>query len=201
MTNENKTYERHINKKGKRESQKSCNTFYDTYLPTNPSPTYKQLAKLTGHTESTCSKWITENEYRQRKQKILEQQKQEQNNAIKKNTETIQPLIAKINQLMIQDHLTIREDTHTRLQKTKTMKTKDPQRIQLHHEDLNNNKSYQLIIDNIHNTNTKIDDYIKQASQNTTVYNELLEKIETQQNQQSLQTTQQLEEEYQDEQY
>lgn len=78
MENENQLYERYMNnKKGEKESVNSYNTFIDIYLPTNPSPTYKKLAKLSGYKETTCRKWIEINEYRKRKQEIIEYEAKE----------------------------------------------------------------------------------------------------------------------------
>ncbi|WP_323736265.1 hypothetical protein PXD04_10340 [Methanosphaera sp. ISO3-F5] len=89
MQNETTLYDRYMNNtKGEKESINSHKTFIKFYLPTNPSPTYKELARLSGYKEGTCQQWISINEYKKRKKAIQEyeqQQKQKKEQEIKDN--------------------------------------------------------------------------------------------------------------------
>ena len=200
MTNENKLYERYINKLGKKESENSYNTFHKIYLKTTPSPTYKELAKITGFAESTCRNWINFNEYQKRKEQIIAYQEEEKNNAIKKANGRIAGLLAEIEEIHVESHKAVIQDTKNRQDILPNLPTNDKTRIQLHKEEQEHNKSWNQLLEGLEKTNN-FDDYMKEAAQDTTVINELLERVEDRRTNNSLNTTQKLEEEYKDEEY
>lgn len=200
MTNENKLYERYINKLGKKESENSYNTFHKIYLKTTPSPTYKELAKITGFAESTCRNWINFNEYQKRKEQIIAHQEEEKNNAIKKANGRIAGLLAEIEEIHVESHKAVIQDTKNRQDILSNLPTNDKTRIQLHKEEQEHNKSWNQLLEGLEKTNN-FDDYMKEAAQDTTVINELLERVEDRRTNNSLNTTQKLEEEYKDEEY
>ena len=200
MTNENKLYERYINKLGKKESENSYNTFHKIYLKTTPSPTYKELAKITGFAESTCRNWINFNEYQKRKEQIIAHQEEEKNNAIKNTNDIIIQSLAKLQEMHVTSHNNTVQDTINRQNILPKLETTDKTRIQLHKEDTENNKSWILLLEGLEKTNN-FDDYMKEAAQDTTVLNELLEKIEDTRIGRSIDLTNKLKEEYKDEEY
>ena len=193
-------YEQYTNKKGKTESKNSAKTFYEIYLPTDPTPTHQQLAKLSGYAPSTCKDWIYHYNYRQRKHDIIQQREQEKQEAIKKINQTIAPLLARIAEQHIESHQNTITDTIRRQSQLGNLPTDNHIRIQLHKEDQENNKSWTQLLEGLRQTQ-QYDDYTRQAAQNTTVIEELLERVEDKQLRQSHQVTQQLEEEYEDEEY
>ena len=193
-------YPKHVNKHGKTESENSAKTFYEIYLPTTPTPTHQELAQKSGFKPRTCQTWMAENEYAQRKQAILQQREQEKQEAIKKINQTIAPLLARIAEQHIESHQNTIKDTIRRQSQLGNLPTDNHIRIQLHREDQENNKSWTQLLEGLRQTQ-QYDDYTRQAAQNTTVIEELLEKVEDKQLQQSHNATQQLEEEYEDEEY
>lgn len=202
MTNNNTHTEhpRYTNKQGKQESENSAKTFYEIYLTTTPTPSYTQLARLSGFAERTCRNWIYQYDYRQRKQDILQQREQEKQEAIKKINQTIAPLLARIAEQHIESHQNTITDTIRRQSQLGNLPTDNHIRIQLHREDQENNKSWTQLLEGLKQTQ-QYDDYTRQAAQNTTVIEELLEKVEDKQLNRSHMVTTQLEEEYEDEEY
>lgn len=200
MTNENNIYERYINEKGKKESESCHRTFHQIYCQTNPSPTYTELAKLSGYAESTCHRWISEFDYLKRKEQIIAHQEEEKHNAIKKANGRIAGLLAEIEEIHVESHKAAIQDTRNRQDILPNLPTNDKTRIQLHKEEAEHNKSWNQLMDALDKTN-KFDDYMKQAAQDTTVINELLERVEDRRTNNSLNITKKLEEEYEDEEY
>ncbi|WP_292475424.1 hypothetical protein [Methanosphaera sp.] len=200
MTKENNIYERYINENGKKESESCHRIFHKYYCQTNPTPTYNELAKLSGYAPSTCHRWISEFDFLKRKEQIIAHQEEEKNNAIKKANGRIAGLLAEIEEIHVESHKAVIQDTRNRQDILSNLPTNDKTRIQLHKEEQEHNKSWNQLLEGLEKTNN-FDDYMKEAAQDTTVINELLERVEDRRTNNSLNTTQKLEEEYKDEEY
>jgi len=185
---------------GIKEPPASFETFTKHYVDISPEPTIKQLAQITGKPENTINRWKSRYKYRERRTAKQQYKQHQKDTAAKRSLDTILPILTRLDQLEAEIHEEAIQDTHQRIRKINKLKTEDPNRKQILFEEQNIPKTLSKFKESLQSTQ-QLDDYMKQAAQDTTVINELLERVEDRRTSNSLSTTQKLEEEYEDEEY
>ena len=197
MNDELEIWEKPYIAKGVKEPPESFETFTNHYVDVNPEPTVNDLVRVTGFKRDRLNLWKSKYKYRDRRIAKRQHIQQEKQKAIKKSNEVIAPVLAKINEMITKSNARTIQDTITRQDNLQTYETNDPRRIELHKENTENTKTYKILNEALI-TNNEFDDYIKAASQDTTVINELLERAEDYTLDESLKETKKLEEEMKD---
>lgn len=162
---------------GKYESLNSYNTFINYYVCTEPTPTAKELATLTGFSFNTCRTWITKNNFKARKSEFLEQQKKIENLSIKEVNESILSLLAgiKVDTTMIYKN-TI-DDLVNRQKDLSNMDTLNPERLELFKENSKLMRDFNNLINGLRAID-EYDDYLKEDTYSMEDMRLLLEKWE-----------------------
>jgi len=189
---------RYMLSNGKLESLNSYNTFINYYVCTEPTPTAKELANLSGFSFNTCRTWITKNDYKARKSEFLEQQKEIENRSIKEVNTVILSLLAglKIDTAMIYKN-TI-DDLVNRQKDLSNMDTLDPERLELIKENSKLMRDFKNLVDGLRAID-EYDDYLKDDSYSIEDMQVLLEKWEDIREPQELKQIKQLEKELENE--
>lgn len=185
---------------GIKEPPASFETFTKHYVDVSPEPTIQQLAEVTGQPFKKVERWKYRYKYRERRTAKQQYEQHQIDTAAKRSLDTILPILTRLDQLEAEIHQEAIQDTHRRIQKINKLPSKDPNRTQLLLEEQSIPKTLSKFKESLQSTQA-LDDYKKQAAQDTTVLNELLEKVEDSRTHNSLNTTHTLYEEYQDEEY
>ena len=185
---------------GIKEPPASFETFTKHYVDVSPEPTIQQLSELTGQPFKKVERWKYRYKYRERRNAKQQYEQQQIDTAAKRSLDTIIPILTKLDKYEVEIHEASITDTHKRIKTIHKLKTNDEQRTQILYEEQTIPKTLTKFKESLQSTQS-LDDYRKQSAQDTTVINELLEKVEDKRTNNSLQITQQLEEEYKDEEY
>lgn len=183
-----------------KEPPESFHVFTTYYLNSEPSPTHKQLAELTGYKPSRINQWMFRYKYKKRKHAKQQHEQKQKQEAIQKTNATLIPILAQLNKAITQSNINTIQDTLTRQKELATMKTLDEERIQLHKENADNTRSVKTLSETILNVNN-FDEQVKQQAQETSVMNDMLEQLEQTRADENETRIHELEEEYEDEEY